>query len=200
MPRVAHIIGNGDLAPLYHKEKRKGIVLTCNLPPFEVPEAYATTIVDFKFMRAIDKGEIAPPGEWICGVRPKAYCEKSAKFYMRVASRIKEFYTKKPKYAHNYTDFNCGHFAAYWALEKGKADVVHFYGFDSVFDFNLRSYSDLVLKSDRGNTNNNRLIENWRPIWEGMFKQFPNSEFVWHHNHDSMKITPEKNVRVEVNK
>ena len=57
---------------------------------------------------------------------------------------------------------------AYWALEKGKADVVHFYGFDSLFDFNLRSYSDLVLQSDRGNTNNNRLIDNWRPIWEGI--------------------------------
>ena len=200
MPRVAHIIGNGDFAPLYSKEKRKGMVLTCNLPPFEVPEAYATTIVDFKFMRAVDKGEISPPGEWICGVRPKAYCEKSPKFYMRVASRIKEFYTKKPKYAKNYTDFNCGHFAAYWALEKGKADVVHFYGFDSVFDFNLRSYSDLVLNSDRGNTNNNRLIDNWRPIWEGMFKQFPNTEFVWHHNHDNMKLKKEKNVRIELNK
>ena len=198
MPRVVHILGNGDLAPLYQKEERKGMTLTCNLPPFEV-KSYATTIVDFKFMRAIDKGEVNPPGEWICGVRPKAYCDRFPNFYMRIASRIKEFYTKKPKYAANYTDLNCGHFAAYWALEKGKADVVHFYGFDSLFDFNLRSYSDLVLQSDRGNTNNNRLIDNWRPIWEGMFKQFPDSEFVFHHKHDAIKCKTQENVRIAIN-
>ena len=37
---------------------------------------------------------------------------------MKIARHIKEFYTKKPKYAKNYTDLNCGHFATYWALEK----------------------------------------------------------------------------------
>lgn len=199
MPKVVHIVGNGDLAPLYQKEPRKGMTLTCNLPPFEVPNSYATMIVDFKFMRGIDKGELHPPGEWICGVRPKAYCEKFPQFHMRIANRIKEFYTEKPKYAKNYTDFNCGHFAAYWALRKG-ADVVHLYGFDSIFDFNLRSYSDLVLKSDRGNTNNNRLIENWRPIWEGMFKEFSDREFVFHHKHNNFKIKTQENVRCEVNK
>jgi len=199
MPRVAHIIGNGDQAPLYQKETRKGMTLTCNLPPFEV-RPYATMIVDFKFMRGIDKGEFHPAGEWICGVRPKAYCERFPKFHMRVANQIKEFYTKKPKYAANYTDFSCGHFAAYWALEKGRADVVHLYGFDSVFDFTLRSYSDLVLNSDRGNTNNNRLITNWRPIWEGMFKEFPDTEFVFHHSHGDFKIKTEENVRAEIGK
>jgi len=69
-----------------------------------------------------------------------------------------------------------------------------------VFDFNLRSYSDLVLKSDRGNINNNRLIENWRPIWEGMFKQFPDSEFVWHHKHDKFKLKKTENVRIVIDK
>lgn len=199
MPKVVHIIGNGDMAPLYQKEPRKGMTLTCNLPPFEVPNAYATMIVDFKFMRGIDRGELQPPGEWICGIRPKAYCERFPRFYMRVSNRIKEFYTEKPKYAKNYTDFNCGHFATYWSLKKG-ADIVHLYGFDSIFDFNLRSYSDLILQSDRSNTNNNRLIENWRPIWEGMFKQFPDKEFVFHHKHDNFKIQTQENVRCEVNK
>ena len=199
MPRIAHIVGNGDMAVLYEKEKRKGLTLTCNLPPFPV-KAYATAIVDFKFTNAIDKGEVQVGGEWIMGVRPKAYCERFPAFHMRVAKHIKEFYTKKPKYAANYTDFNCGHFATYWALEKGKADVVHLYGFDSVFDFNLRSYSDLILNSDRGNMNNNRLIENWRPIWEGMFNEFPNTEFVFHHKHDAMKLKKAENVRIEIDK
>ena len=52
------------------------------LAPFEV-KSYATTIVDFKFMRAIDKGEVNPLGEWICGVRPRAYCDKFPNFFMR---------------------------------------------------------------------------------------------------------------------
>ena len=60
MPRVVHILGNGDMAPLYQKHERKGMTLTCNLPPFSV-KSYATAIVDFKFMRSIDKGEIIVP-------------------------------------------------------------------------------------------------------------------------------------------
>ena len=48
--------------------------------------------------------------------------------------------------------------------------------------------------------NNNRLIENWRPIWEGMFNEFPNTEFVFHHKHDAMKLKKAENVRIEIDK
>ena len=89
---------------------------------------------------------------------------------MRVAHQIKEFYTKIPKYAPNYTDFNCGHMAVYYAAEKLKATEINMWGFDAIFDFNMRSYTDLVISSDRGNLNNNRLINNWRPIWMNMFR------------------------------
>ena len=41
MPRTVHIIGNGDSSVLYHEEKRKGLKLTCNLAPFEIPDSYA---------------------------------------------------------------------------------------------------------------------------------------------------------------
>jgi hypothetical protein len=34
MTRVAHIIGNGDNAPMY--KPAKGLKITCNLPPFTV--------------------------------------------------------------------------------------------------------------------------------------------------------------------
>ena len=199
MPRVVHIIGNGDSAMLYQKfEERKGLKITCNIPPFEVPDAYATAIVDFKFIDTIKKGELNPKGQWICGVRPKMYCEKHTAFYLKVANRIKEFYTKKPKYAKNYTDFNCGHFATYYALEKLKADEVHMYGFDSMLDMNLRSYTDLVLGSDRGAMNNVRLSGNWRPIWEHMFKEFKNVQFHVYHFHNKAKIKYDKNVNIHV--
>ena len=68
--RKVHVIGNGDNARLYLDEPTKGIKVTCNLPPFEVPDAYATFIVDFKMCKAIDEGSVQPPGEWIMGMRP----------------------------------------------------------------------------------------------------------------------------------
>jgi len=197
MTRVVHVIGNGDCAQFYNEEPRKGLKLTCNLPPFPV-KAYATCIVDFKMMSTIDKGEVIIPGEWVCGARPKAYCERNPNFHLRVANQIKEFYTKLPKYAANYTDFNCGHMATYYACEKLKADEVHLWGFDSLFDFNLRSYTDLVLNSDRGNMNNHRLANNWRPLWKGMFADFKNINFKLHHKHDQLKFKVTDNVDIVV--
>jgi len=196
--RVVHVIGNGDQSQIYNMEPRKGIKLICNLPPFPVNDAYATCVVDFKMCKAIDEGSVLPPGEWIMGVRPKMYCEKNVAFYGRHASKIKEFFTDKPDYVNNYTDFNCGHMATYYALHKLQAAEVHMYGFDSIFDMNLRSVSDFVLHSDRENTNSFRLSNNWRPIWKYMFEEFPEVKFYLYHNHDKPKIELPSNVEVIV--
>jgi len=203
MGRVAHIIGNGDNAGMY--KPAKGIKLTCNVPPFEVPNAYATTIVDFKMMAAIREGSVNPPGEWICGFRPKKYMEMKPDFYLKIAPRIKEFYTILPEYAipgknrgQGYTNFNCGHLATHYAANKMKADEIHMYGFDSIFDVNMSSYSDLILNSDRGNINNNRLINNWRPVWKGLFDEFKETQFVLYHKHPKTKIKLPKNVEVRI--
>ena len=56
-------------------------------------------------------------------------------YYMKVSKQVKEFYTELPNYAANYTDFNCGHMAAHYSANKLKADEIHLYGFDSIFDF-----------------------------------------------------------------
>ena len=115
---------------------------------------------------------------------------------MKVGPQIKEFYTVLPDYVANYTDFNCGHMAVHYAANKCKAEEVHMYGFDSLFDFNLRSTSDLFLNSDRGNNNNNRLANNWRPVWESMFREFPNTKFVLYHKHNAIKCNISSNVHV----
>ena len=198
MPKVVHIIGNGDQTVLYQRAERKGLKICCNLPPFAVPDSYASVIVDFKFMKAMTSGDIILPGDWILGMRPKIWMDKHPDYYTRVAHQVKEFYTPLPKYAGNYTNFNCGHVAVHYAASKLKADRIHMYGFDSIFDFNLRSYSDLVLNSDRENMNNHRLSSNWRPIWTAMFKEFSNTEFVLHHVHNEFKIKISDNVRAEV--
>jgi len=200
MAKAVHLIGNGDNAAWYNQEKRKGLKLCCNVPPFEIYDMYATCIVDFKMMAHIKKGEVNPPGDWVCGIRPKMFCEQNPNFHIKISPRIKEFFLEKPKYAKNYTDFSCGHMAAYYAALKVKPDRIHLWGFDSVFDFNLRSYTDLVLHSDRGNMNNNRLSNNWRPIWQEMMKDFKDIEFVWHHKHDAIKITLPENARIETHK
>jgi hypothetical protein len=196
VPRTVHIIGNGDSAVLYHEEPRKGLKLTCNLPPFAVPDAYATCMVDFKMMHTINTGVIDVPGEWILGARPKLYMEKHPMYYTKRAPQIKQFYTKLPKYAANYTDFNCGHMATYFSLEHLKAEVIHMYGFDSIFDFNLRSSTDFYITSDRGNMNNNRLTNNWRPLFNSMFKDFKDTKINLHHFHSLLKFDVPPNVEV----
>jgi len=117
-------------------------------------------------------------------------------YYLKVAPHVKEFYTVLPKYVANYTDFNCGHMAAHYSANKLAADEIHMYGFDSLFDFNMNSVSDINLQSDRGGANNLRLSDNWRPIWQHMFREFPNVKWVLHHTHDRIKVNVDNNVDI----
>jgi hypothetical protein len=194
MTRVVHVIGNGDKAALY--KPAKGIKITCNLPPFAVEGAYATCIVDFKMMRAMAEGSVFPPGDWILGFRPKKFLEMNPSLRLKWVNHIKEFYTELPDYVANYTDFNCGHMATHYAANKIKGTEIHLYGFDSMFDPNLRSCTDLYLNSDRSETNNHRLANNWRPVWSNMFKEFSDTQFVLHHNHDKIRFPVPKNVEI----
>lgn len=194
MAKVAHVIGNGDNAAMY--KPSKGLKITCNVPPFEVHNAYTTCIVDFKMMRAIHEGSVIVPGEWILGARPKKYMELNPNFHMKCAPQIKGFYTVLPKYAGNYTNFNCGHMAVHYTANQLKCDEIHMYGFDSIFDMNLRSSSDTFLLSDREATNNVRLTNNWRPVWADMFKEFSNTQFILYHKHNNIKFQIPKNVEI----
>lgn len=198
--RVVHVIGNGDNAFLYNNEPAKGIKLVCNMPPFPVVDQFASVVVDFKMCKAITEGSIIPPGQWVMGFRPKMWCDKHPNFYMKHAWRIREFFTEKPKYVKNYTDFNCGHVATYYAIKKLKASEIHMYGFDSLFDLNNRSCSDFYLQSDRAHNNTYRLANNWRPIWEKMFAEFTDTKFVLYHNHEKIKIDIPNNVEIVVRK
>ena len=194
MAKVGHVIGNGDNAAMY--KPAKGIKVTCNLPPFAIENVYTTCMVDFKMMKAIDEGSVIVPGEWTLGARPKKWCEMNSKFYMKYAPQIKGFYLTLPSYAGNYTNFNCGHMAVHYTASYLKCDEIHMYGFDSLFDMNLRSSSDLFLNSDRDPNNNVRLTNNWRPIWNEMFKEFSDKQFVLYHKHANVKINLPKNVEV----
>jgi len=197
MPRVVHIIGNGDNANFYNEKPRKGLILTCNIPPFPVENAYGTVMVDFK-----------RPGYKCCnrallrilGMRPKIWMEKQPAWYVKMSSQVKEFYLHLPKYVANYTDFNCGHMATHYACSKFKPDIVHMWGFDSMFDMNLRSCSDFYLPSPRDDSSNVRLNGNWRPIWEQMFREFNKVQFVLHHKHDKLKFPATENVNIEIHK
>jgi hypothetical protein len=194
MSRVAHVIGNGDNAVMY--KPSKGLKVTCNVPPFAVEGVYTTCLVDFKMMKAMTEGSVTIPGEWTLGYRPKVWIQNNPNFYMKVAQQIKGFYLTLPKYVTNYTDFNCGHMAAHYTANELRADEIHMYGFDSIFDFNLRSSTDLFLNSDRSLTNNNRLVNNWRPVWLNLFNEFPTKQFVLYHKHDDVKIKLPDNVEI----
>ena len=146
-------------------------------------------------MRAIHRGDIDVPGQWVLGMRPKIYMEKNTQFHLQRSHQIRQFYTEMPKYCPNYTDFSCGHMAVYYAAKNLKAEVIHMYGFDVIFDWNLRSSSDFFMQSDRGNMNNNRLQNNWRPVWERMFDDFKDIQFKLHHMHDNIKIRVGDNIQ-----
>lgn len=195
MSRVVHVIGNGDNAVMY--KPSKGLKVTCNLPPFAVENVYTTCIVDFKMCKAITEGSVIVPGDWVLGYRPKVWYDKNIdNFKMRFSQHIKEFYTDLPDYAGNYTNFNCGHMATHYSANRLKGTEIHLYGFDSMFDMNLRSCTDFYLNSDRGTTNNVRLADNWRPVWQGIFNEFKYTQFVLHHKHNNIKFTVPENVEI----
>ena len=205
-----NILGNGPQTGIYERGT-EGKLLICNMPPFEVPrnEVYATCMVDFKMMKALQDGHIRlDMYDWILGNHPKVWMEQQGTFYMKYSHLIKGFYTHVPKYAdvgvdgtiQAHTNFNCGHMATHFACNKMGADEVHLYGFDSIFDMDLTSFTDLSLESDRGTQNTVRLAGNWRPIWTNMFKEFPHTKFVLHHVHDNIKIPVGKNVEIVVKK
>lgn len=198
--KVAHIIGNGDQAVLY--KDSPGVKMTCNVPPFDIKDVFATFIVDFKMCRALAEGSVnLDDRKWIMGFRPKHYCEKiNPAFYRKHAHRIRGFYLNLPQYAGNYTNFNCGMMATHFTANNLKVDEINLYGFDSLFDKNMRSYTDLVLNSDRSAVNNQKLMNNWAPIWENLFKEFPNTQFILHHIHGNVKINLPENAKVQVHK
>lgn len=194
-----NILGNGDHAQMF-KRGQPGKLLVCNMPPFAIPtkEVHASCMVDFKMMLALTRGEInLDMYDWILGTRPRIWMEMQPGFYLKYASKIKGFHQYVPSYAGNATNFNCGHMAVDYACRKMKATEVHMYGFDTLFDHNMRSYTDLILSSDRSDQNNFRLLENWRPIWTEMFKEFKGVQFYIYHSHDKLKI-PLKSVNVDI--
>ena len=204
---IVHILGNGDMATLMPediRQEREGKMFICNTPPFEVKNVYACCMVDFKMMKSLQKNKVnLDEYKWVLGNRPKIFMDGNATFFIQHSWHIREFYTKVPKYCGPNpsiaaTNFNCGHFAAHYALNKKKADEVHLWGFDSIMDHNMRSYTDIKLPSDRNNTNNYKLLDIWRPIWDNIFKEFPKQNLVIHHHHNNSKVKLPSNVSVEV--
>lgn len=155
-------------------------------------------MVDFKVMKAISDGSVIVPGNWILGARPRKWCDMYPNFYMKYAPHIKEFYTVLPPYVRDYTEFNCGHMACHYLASKHQPDVINMYGFDSIFDFDLRSCTDFYLVSVRDEENTARLTNNWRRIWPEIFNEFSNIKFRLHSRHPSIKIQLPKNAEVVI--
>ena len=122
--------------------------------------------------------------------------ESNSSFYIRHSKQIREFYTTLPEYVRNYTDFNCGHMATHYTCSKFTPKECHMYGFNSMFDFDMTSCTDFYLESDRSDSNNNRLANNWRPVWLNLFNEFPTKQFVLYHKHSDVKIDIPDNVEI----
>ena len=146
--------------------------------------------------------------DWILGTRPRHWMEMQPAFYLKYAQKIKAMHTYIPSYAklqgqneaQAATNYSCGHMAVDYACRVQKATEVHIYGFDSMFDTSLRSYTDLLLESDRSSQNTHRLANNWRPIWTKMFEEFDNTQFFLYHSHSKLKFPVGDNVKIVVEK
>jgi len=191
-----HVVGNGPSSAIFTKTpvSNEDKIIACNLPPFTINRVYGYMIVDFKMMRAIREGSLMVPPEWILGFRPKMFCDSDPMFHMQHASKIKEFYTTLPDYVPNYKDFSCGHAAVHYAATKLRPRVIHMYGFDSIFDFDSTSCSDLYLPSSRDLINTNTLTASWRRIWPALWREFPTIDFKLYGRHVDVKIPLGKNV------
>ena len=155
-------------------------------------------MVDYKMMKALQEGKFAlDQYDWILGTRPRHWMEMQGSFYLKYSHKVRGFYPHVPKYAGNATNFNCGHFAVHYACNKMNADEVHIYGFDSIFEMDITSWTDTILESDRSTENTVRLAQNWRPIWTEMFKEFPDTTFFLYHTHNNIKI-PIQSDNVEI--
>lgn len=196
MPDIVHIIGNGKSGGMFQNSS-PGVRITCNIPPVPVEDAFATCMVDFKMMKAIHEGSVQVPAQnWVLGARPKVYMENNGGFHMRYAKHIRGFYTTLPDYVDNYTDFNCGHMATHYGVTKFAPKECHMYGFNSIFDFDMSSCTDMYLESDRSRSNNNRLANNWRGIWPKLFEEFPDTTFHLYHKHNQIKFDLPTNVKI----
>ena len=67
-------------------------------------------------------------------------------------------------------------------------------------DFDIRSRTDFYLASDRGGMNTERLSSTWRKVFNGIFKEFKDTQFVIHHTHNNIKIPKPENVEISVEK
>ena len=203
-----NVLGNGDHWKLF-KRGTEGKLIVCNMPPIELDkeEVHGTCMVDFKMMKALDEGvSNLDKYDWILGTRPRKWMEMKPTFYMKYAQNIKGFHTHIPVYAQlpgdtiaqAATNYSCGHMAMDYACRTMKATEVHMYGFDAMFDMNLRSHTDNFLESDRGPLNTHRMASNWRPIWYKFFREFSKTQFYIHHGHGGLKFSKPENVTIVV--
>tara|TARA_S200002703_G_C3790382_1_gene243901 strand:- start:661 stop:1290 length:630 start_codon:yes stop_codon:yes gene_type:complete len=187
MSREFHVLGNGPSQHLWFETDMKTgdaqNVVCCNMPWRTIPKArlWASIIGDFKMIRPISEGSIqADHMPWVLGNRPKMFCDQNPSFYMKYAYNIREFYLYVPPYARNATDWSAGHLATHYSCRRLQPDVLHMWGFDSLFSSDLSSSSDFMIPSDRGDRNRFRMNNLWRGIWRGLFDEMVNVQFVVH--------------------
>jgi len=203
-----NVLGNGDHWKLFERGT-EGKLIVCNAPPMDLDssEVYTTCMVDFKMMKALQEGKSnLSKYDWVLGTRPRKWMEMQPSFYLKYSQNIKGFHTHIPAYAqlpgHTIaqaaTNYSCGHMAVDYACRSMRATEVHIYGFDAMFDMNLKSYSDEFLESDRSALNTHRMASNWRPIWHKFFREFDKVQFFIYHSHDKLKFVKPENVTVVV--
>lgn len=202
--KEAHVLGNGPSQHLWFENDMKTgsgqNVVCCNQPwqPTPKERVWGTVIGDFKMIRPIAEGSIQLDGPWILGNRPKLFCDQNPTFYMKNAHIIREFYLQVPPYAANATDWSAGHLAVHYTCMRLMPKTLNMWGFDSLFSLDLSSSSDLAIPSDRSTNNRHRMNSKWRPIWQNLFTEMENVQFVVHtKNPVDFQFKVPDNVRVQ---
>jgi len=152
------IIGNGASNRAY---RRSGYTYGCNVPQHKF-KVNALSIIDNQPITWMKNNNWNP--------RVPVYCTAAARDYAKKCNRSGDWfavYEKRERY-------NAGLYAVEHCVSR--ATQIHLWGFDSLFSTDVTSQMDAIVPRGKRPPLHTR----WRPLWQQLFEQNPNVEFVLH--------------------
>jgi len=170
MSKQASVVGNGASWQVFLPQGE--FVVACNIPNIESYDVLS--IIDDKCVLWMDKHKWHTNRTIWCTPNIQKVNQR-----LNLGLETQELYTKQSRK-------NSGHHAVETLAKKGY-DIIHLWGFDSLWSEDLTSAMDYkVPRPTRPDLN-----RWWRPIWKDIFAKYPQTEFVLHKTKGVVNIEAE---------
>jgi hypothetical protein len=159
---IGVVLGNGPSKVAY--DRTGDFVIGCNIPTDEY-SVDATVICDVEIV-------------WILKNSPHLIGDTPLIISTNVFEKMKEL-----RIVNDYLIldvfkprdwYNSAHYAAQYLIDNG-SDEVHIWGCDSIFEDDISSATDEIVKKDM---DQDRFIRHWRKVWLEMHQRHANVHFV----------------------